>query len=456
MYLCLVLIFIIAFDLRSVPSVVAKEDPSLFEELKSFTDVLSIVKHDYVEEVGSKKLVEGSIKGLLNALDPHSSYLTPELYKELKVETSGAFGGLGIEITVKDGLIVVVSPIEGSPAERVGIKPGDAIVKINGKYAKDLSLVEAVNQMRGPKGSPIAVAIHRDGIENLLDFTMVRDNIRVKSVRSRMLENGYAYIRLAQFQDDSSRDLKAALDALRDQNKSELKGLILDLRNNPGGLLPEAVKVGDLFIDDGLIVYTDGRVENQKQKFYAHKRGTEAQYPLIVMINGGSASASEIVAGALQDAGRGLVLGTKSFGKGSVQTITPLENGGAVRLTTALYFTRNGRSIQAKGIEPDIAVADKVDPKPLAAETSSGDESRYLKESDLPGAIENPQGGANSEGGNESKKSSEAKKTNKELFQELAERRNLEKMDLGKLLAEDPQLNRAFELLKTYNVFKKI
>src|SRR5918992_4165713 len=324
-----------------VPNVAAvgRQD---YESLESFSNILAIVRKNYVEEVETKNLVNGAINGMLHSLDPHSAYLTPDLYKELQMDTQGRFGGLGIEITVKNGVLTVVSPIEDTPAFKAGIKPGDMIFKIEDEFTKDMTLVDAVKKMRGPKGTKVRISVKREGVPELIDYTLERDTIRVQSVRSRVLDEGYVYVRLAQFQERSDRDLQRALEKLAGE-KSGLKGLVLDLRNNPGGLLTQAVRVSDIFLDSGLIVYTDGRIESQKQKFFAQKDSSSMDFPLVVLVNGGSASASEIVAGALQDHKRAVVLGTKTFGKGSVQTILPLDDNSALRLTTARYFTPNGR-----------------------------------------------------------------------------------------------------------------
>jgi carboxyl-terminal processing protease len=327
-----------------------------YESIELFTDVLSIVKKNYVEEVGTKKLIYGAINGMLTSLDPHSSFMPPDMYKEMKIDTKGSFGGLGIEITIKDGFLTVISPIEDTPAFKAGIKAGDQILKIEDKFTKDMSIMDAVKRMRGPKGSKITITIMRDGFERPKEFTLTRDIIQVKSVKFKTLDAGYGYVRIAQFQEKTDEDLAKALKALKDENKGTIKGLIIDLRNDPGGLLDQAVKVSDHFIEEGLIVYTEGRDPDSKMKFYAKKGGKEPRYPIVVLINGGSASASEIVAGALQDHNRAVIMGTQSFGKGSVQTIIPLSEDSGLRLTTALYYTPNGRSIQAKGIVPDITV----------------------------------------------------------------------------------------------------
>ena len=437
---------IIAVGGRSLPEVSAKENSQgLYEELKTFTDVLALVQRDYVRGVESKELVKGAIKGMLSTLDPHSGYLDPDFYKDLQVQTKGEFGGLGIEITIKDGLLVVVSPMEGSPAEKAGILPGDAIVKIEGKYTKEFSLVDAVKKLRGPKGSPIKISVHREGVEGLVDVTIIRDKIKVTSVRSRYLEDGFGYIRLNQFVEKSADDIKKGLANIRaTAPKGELRGLILDLRNNPGGLLTQAVRISDMFLEDGVIVYTDGRVETQKQKFFAHARGTEPAYPIVVIVNGGSASAAEIVAGAFKDHGRALILGTQTFGKGSVQTITPLDNGGALTLTTALYYTKSGRSLQAKGVEPDIILEVK---KPKEIRGGKKSELNRYRESDLPGAIKNPTNDKDYDG-NKLKEINKTRDENAEL-----KRIKPETVPLQEWLDRDPQMARALDLLKTFNIF---
>jgi carboxyl-terminal processing protease len=363
----------------------------LFKELKPFTDTLAIVKRDYVREVTDKELVEGAIKGMLAVLDPHSGYLDPDFYKDLKVQTKGEFGGLGLEISQKDGLLSVVSPMEGSPAEKAGVRAGDVIVKIDGKFTKDLSLPDAVKRLRGPKGSTVSVSVSRKGQSKLMEFSLVRDRIQVDSVKSRYLGEGYGYVRISQFMERTSDDVIAALKSLKDTAEGNtMKGVILDVRNNPGGLLTQAVRLSDIFLDEGVVVYTQGRIDSQKQKFFAHEKGTEPDYPIVILVNGGSASASEILAGALKDHGRAVIVGTQTFGKGSVQTITPLDNGGALTLTTALYYTKSGNSLQASGVAPDIEVKDEFD----IVEDEKGSVPLQLKvrEGDLPGAITNPDG----------------------------------------------------------------
>ena len=424
------------------------DDPLLY--LKNFTDVIALVQRNYVSDVKISDLVDGAVKGMLTALDPHSSYLPPEGYTELKVETKGEFGGLGIEISMKDGLLTVVSPIEDSPAQRVGIQPGDQIIKIGEEFTRELALADAVKKMRGPKGTPITLFIHRDGIRELIPVTVVRDIIKVKSVRSRMLDQEFGYVRLTQFQEDTADEFHTAMKKLTKEAKDKrLIGLVLDLRNNPGGLLNQAIRVSDEFLKDGLVVYTDGRLESQKQKYFAHDDGDEPAFPLIVLVNGGSASASEIVSGALQDAGRALIVGTQSFGKGSVQTILPMESGAAVRLTTALYFTRNGRSIQAQGITPDITVQGKS-PTPLKADKNV-EKLNLIKESDLPGAIKNPNGSPKSPSKPDVQEPNEPEtKDSDEEEQDFKTRKDLMKIPLAELLENDPQISASYKLLKEW------
>ncbi len=327
-----------------------------YETLKLFTEVLSIVQSQYVDEVPPKELIYSAIKGTLRGLDPHSSFLDPEMYREMQVETTGSFGGLGIEITLKDDALTVVSPIDGTPAHRAGIQSGDRIVKIEGLPTKDMSLADAVKRMRGKPGTKVTITIMREGWTEPKDFPITREQIRVQSVRTQELDAGIGYVRLRQFQEQSPNDLEGALEKFT-RNGARLQGFVLDLRNDPGGLLTAAVEVSEKFLEEGrLIVYTEGRVRNQSMRFTAHGKKPYLDFPMVVLVNQGSASASEIVAGALQDWGRAIVLGTQTFGKGSVQTIIPLSDGSGLRLTTAKYFTPKGRSIHNKGITPDIIV----------------------------------------------------------------------------------------------------
>jgi len=353
-----------------------------YEDLRTFTDIFGLIKRDYVEPVSDKKLLEDAVKGMLSGLDPHSAYLVAEEYQELKEGTTGQFGGLGIEVTMENGFIKVVSPIDDTPAQKAGIKTGDLIIKLDDIPVKGMSLTDAVKKMRGEPGSKIVLTIVREGEDAPLKLTLTRDIIKVKSVKSRMLEKGYGYVRISSFQSGTGDGLKEALAALKKENGGALKGLVLDLRNNPGGVLNAAVEVSDAFIKSGLIVYTEGRIANSEMRFNAASDDLLDGAPIVVLINGGSASASEIVAGALQDQKRAVIMGEKSFGKGSVQTILPTSNGAAVKLTTARYFTPSGRSIQAEGIEPDIPLArvklealDKTDFTPI----KEADLSHHLK-----------------------------------------------------------------------------
>ena len=355
------------------------EEVNPYQDLQQLTDVMAIIRRNYVDEVPLKTLVDGAIRGMLAALDPHSSFLAPEDYKEMQDDMSGEFIGLGLDVTIRNDELLVIAPMEGSPAEKAGIIAGDRVVKIGNRYTRDLeNVMEALRLLRGVKGSSATLTIMRDGFDSPKEFTLQRDVIKIISVRSRILEAGYAYLRIAQFQATTSSEVARELARLHQESPAGLSGLILDLRNNSGGLLDQAVNVSNFFLEKGLIVYTEGREAESQLQFSAQQRGTEPYYPLIVLINGGSASAAEIVAGALKDHGRALLLGTKSFGKGSVQTIVPLRDDYGLRLTTARYFTPLGTSIQALGITPDIIVAARQEKDRLAM----GDE--HFSEKDLP------------------------------------------------------------------------
>ncbi|QPK62518.1 S41 family peptidase [Methylomonas sp. LL1] len=354
-----------------------------FDELRTFTEIFGRIKQDYVEQVSDKKLLEDAIRGMLSGLDPHSAYLASEEYKELQEGTTGQFGGLGIEVGMENGFVKVVSPIDDTPAQKAGIKAGDLIVRLDDKPVKGMTLAEAVKLMRGEPGSQIVLTVIREGAEAPLKFELTRDIIKVKSVKSRMLEKNYGYLRISSFQSGTGESLLEAISELKKENEGPLKGVVLDLRNNPGGVLNAAVDVSDAFIESGLIVYTEGRIKNSEMRFNATPDDVINGAPIVVLINGGSASASEIVAGALQDHKRAIIMGEKSFGKGSVQTILPTSNGAAVKLTTARYFTPSGRSIQAEGIEPDVSLA-RV--KLEALEKAKIDS---IKEADLSGHLTN-------------------------------------------------------------------
>ena len=347
------LLIVLTLSLGGTVASKSADNSPTYEQLRLFTEVLSIVQNQYVDDVPPKDLIYSAIKGTLRGLDPHSSFLDPDSLKEMQVETSGSFGGLGIEITLRDDILTVVSPIDGTPAFRAGLQPGDRIVKIDGLTTKDLQLSDAVKRMRGKPGSKVTITVVREGWTEPKDFEIQREIIHVQSVRPYDLGQGIGYIKLRQFQEQTAHDLQGALDKL---TESGMKMLVLDLRNNPGGLLTAAVEVSEKFLPDGkLVVYTEGRVRNQNMRFSAHAK-RPVTIPMVVLVNNGSASASEIVAGALQDWQRAKIVGTQSFGKGSVQTIIPLSDGAGLRLTTAKYFTPKGRSIQGKGITPDIVV----------------------------------------------------------------------------------------------------
>ncbi|MEA3278170.1 MAG: S41 family peptidase [Pseudomonadota bacterium] len=325
-------------------------------ELRTFAEVFGRIKSDYVESVDDKSLLESAIRGMLSGLDPHSSYLDKEEYHDLQVGTSGEFGGLGIEVGMEDGFVKVIAPIDDTPAQRAGLQAGDLIIRIDDQPVKGMSLNEAVNLMRGKPGTEIRLTVMREGGDRPFRVDLVRDIIQVASVKSRTLEPGYGYVRVSHFQSHTTEDLLKAVGELKEENGGALKGLVLDLRNNPGGVLNSAVGVSDAFLGGGLIVYTKGRVDDSELQFKAGPDDVLKGAPLVVLINGGSASASEIVAGALQDHRRAIIMGSPTFGKGSVQTIVPIDNTTALKLTTARYFTPSGRSIQAQGIVPDIAL----------------------------------------------------------------------------------------------------
>jgi len=439
-------------------------EPLPLEDLRAFSEIFGKIKSDYVEPVEDKKLITEAINGMLSGLDPHSSYLDNEAFKELQVGTQGEFGGLGIEVSMEDGFVKVVSPIEDTPAFKAGVKSGDLVIKLDDTPVKGMTLNDAVKRMRGKPGTDIILTIIRKGENKPLTLTLTRAVIKIKSVKYKLLESGFGYVRITQFQEHSGENLVDALKDLGEQNKGALKGLVLDLRNDPGGLLNTAVSVSGAFLKQGdLVVYTDGRTEDAKMRLtnarenYLHPGETDylkllpvwvKTVPLVVLVNGGSASASEIVAGALQDHKRALIVGTQSFGKGSVQTILPLNNGTAIKLTTARYFTPGGRSIQAKGITPDIIVED--------ATVSSGDTPRMeVREADLErhlsnaneeGAVKSPHAPKDDKSKDEKSKDDKAKGGKKDGKPAL---------EPGEIVSKsDYQVNQALILLKGVNLLQ--
>ncbi|MEE8127033.1 MAG: S41 family peptidase, partial [Nitrospinaceae bacterium] len=418
-----------------------------------FSEILSLLEANYVEKVDANDLVDGAIRGMLKTLDPHTSYLPPEAFTQMKVETSGRFGGLGIEITIRKGILTVVAPIEDTPAFKAGVKAGDRIIKIEDESTLDMTLSDAVERLRGKIDTEVNITIFREGMEEPLEVTLVRANIQVKSVKSKIYEGSIGYVRIRSFTKTTSRDLDKVLDEFREKN---VKKLVLDLRNNPGGLLNQAVEVSDRFLKpENLIVYTQGRTEEQNMRFTTHDRVQRVTYPMIILVNSGSASASEIVAGALQDSNRAIILGTQTFGKGSVQTIIPLSDGSALRLTTARYYTPSGRVIQENGIVPDIVVEAPV----VSAKMRNGNEGKsdegvnkekakmrkFLREKDLKKHLK----GKKSFGEEESKPKDE-KKTEEELKKEEL------MASLKEDLEKDIQLKEAIALLKGWSVMSKV
>ncbi len=410
-----------------------------YKQLETFTAVLHMIDQNYVEEVDSKKLIEGAINGMLSSLDPHSSYMSPEDFKELQIETQGSFSGIGIEITMKDSILTVVSPIDDTPAFKSGLKAGDKILKIEGETTKNITLMGAVKKLRGPKGTDVTISIHREGWTELKDFTLTRADIPLLSVKSKILEPGYGYLRIRSFQANTTRDFKEALQKI--SKEQPLEGLVLDLRNNPGGLLEQSVRISDIFLEDGLIVYTKARKKENNLSFSAHKNYLKYDCPIVVLVNEGSASASEIVAGALQDHKRALILGAQTFGKGSVQTIHPMASGAGVRLTTALYYTPSGRSIQAKGITPDIIIPSTFLSKEELdrRKEKSKEKPKFIKEADLLHHFENK-----SEGDS-------PKEVQKEPSKEDAAKDKL--AEIKEQIEQDNQLKQALMILKGAAIF---
>ena len=425
---------------------IEKDKQDAYNKLKVFSEVLSLIESNYVESVEKKTMIEGAISGMVKSLDPHTSYMPPVSYKEMQVETTGKFGGLGIEISLRDGVLTVVSPIDDTPAFKVGIKPGDKIIKIEDESTLDMTLQDAVSLLRGETGSPVHITIFRESFKIPKEFTIVRDIIKVRSVVKKLYKKDIGYIKIRSFSKNTSLDLDKALAELKSK---EISKLILDLRNNPGGLLNQAVEVTDRFLNrENLIVYTKGRSDEQNMRFTSHDKVAGVSYPLIILVNGGSASASEIVAGALQDLNRAIVVGTPTFGKGSVQTIIPLSDGSALRLTTARYYTPSGRVIQENGIEPDITIERQVPEEVGKAEKEKEPEEktrlrRFLREKDLKKHLK----GKSSIGGAVEEESSE---------KNTIEKGEAEETSLNEDLAKDNQLQHAVSLLSGWEVMKKV
>jgi len=415
-------------------------NPGSYDKLKVFSEILALLESNYVESVEPQKLIEGAINGMLKTLDPHTSYLPPESFKQMKVETSGKFGGLGVEITVRDGILTVVSPIEGTPAYKAGIKAGDKIIKIEDESTLDMSLSDAVGLLRGERGSDVEITIFRKGMETPKVVTITRDIIKVQSVKKRVYQGSIGYIKIRNFTKTVSQDLDRYL---HEFEENRIQKLILDLRSNPGGLLNQAVEVADRFLDkENLIVYTQGRSDEQNMRFTTHEQRKHFRYPMIILVNGGSASASEIVAGALQDMGRAVVLGTQTFGKGSVQTIIPLSDGSALRLTTARYYTPSGRVIQENGITPDIIIDEEaVEEEPVAEKTDAEKQKeeirRFLREKDL-------------------KQHLKGKKSIEGTEEDMTEEEKEELMAAAEELESDVQLREAVSLLQGWSVMSKV
>jgi carboxyl-terminal processing protease len=402
-----------------------------YEGLKVFSDVIELIENNYVDEVDTKKLVEEAVRGMVNSLDPHSALLPPEAFKELQIDTHGEFTGIGIHVTMRNNLVTVISPIEGTPAYKAGIKAGDKIVKVDGEPTEDLR--EAVKRMRGPKGTEVVITILREGETEPLEFNIVRDVIPIYSVKHDLLKPGYGYVWITNFRDNTSEDLIKALEEL-EGGETSIKGLVLDLRDNPGGILSQAIQVSDIFLEEGEILSIKGRLKKHTKVFNAHVDEVPRNYPIVVLINGGSASASEIVAGALQDHKRALIMGTTSFGKGSVQTVETLRDGYGLKFTIARYYTPSGRSIQAKGVVPDIEVsAGRIDENVNKPED-------LIKEKDLKNHL-------NAEGEGESPE----KKSNRQMRLE-SRHSPVENLDLLK----DKQVHRALDLLVSYDIFAQL
>jgi len=424
-----------------------------YENLELFQKVLHFVEANYVDEIKNKDLMYGAIKGMLETLDPHSNFLPPDVFKDMKIDTSGKFGGLGIEIGMKDNVLTVIAPIEDTPAWKAGLKPNDRIVKINNESTKGMTLVEAVSKMRGKRGTDVSLSIFRDGFEKIKDVKVTRDIIKIQAVKSEELEPQFGYVRLASFNENAATDVKKAIEKIESGGKGKLRGLVFDMRTNPGGLLDQAVEVSSLFIDEGVVVSTIGRNRDQKEVKYARKGVARKDFPVAILVNSSSASAAEIVAGALQDHHRAIIMGTPTFGKGSVQTVIELGQDMGLKLTIARYYTPSGRSIQEKGVHPDI-ILDDFDPKILAEARRKQD---YIRERDLKGHMVNT---------DEEKEVKEYKKEELESLGKKDKDGKGDKADKSKddddmspmkfNAKEDYQVREALNYLKSYEIFKKL
>ncbi|MBW1897931.1 MAG: S41 family peptidase [Deltaproteobacteria bacterium] len=424
---------------------VSASSDDTYRSLKIFSDVIEQLENNYVEEVDSKELIQKAIQGMVQSLDPHSTYLPPDAFELLQDDTKGEFSGVGIVITARKGMLIVVSPIEGTPAYRAGIKAGDIIYKVDGTPTREITIGETVKKIKGPKGTSVTLTILRKGSSKPIDFKIVRNVIPIESVRHIMLNSKYGYVRIYNFTEKTTYDIEGALDEL-ESGETELKGLIMDIRDNPGGLLPQAIGVSELFLEEGTILSIKGRLKKHTQIYKAHKNEKKRDYPIIVLINGGSASASEIVAGALQDHKRALVLGTTSFGKGSVQTVKPLRDGSGLKFTIARYYTPSGQSIQAKGIEPDIILKRKMIEE---TETEEDWEDIYnIKEKDLKNHLE-------AEPDKKSEKNFKSGKEEESTSDSSLEHTEFAALNL-KTLMLDNQVSRALDILVSYEIFKNL
>lgn len=439
--LLMVMVVVIAGVLGTgIATKVLATQSETYEKLKIFSEVLYLIQTNYVDEVDLQEVIYGGIQGMLKTLDPHSSFMPPEVYQEMQVETSGQFGGLGIQIGIKDDQLTVIAPIDDTPAFRAGIEAGDLILKIDGTSTKDMLVTDAVKLLRGPKGTTVTITIMRGGFEKPKDFTITRDIIEIKSVVSKMLVHNIGYVRLRQFQENSAEEMENALNELESQG---MEALVLDLRSNPGGLLNSAIEIADKFLDKGkLIVYTEGRKKTQDMRFVAHGELTHPNYPMVILVNHGSASASEIVAGALQAHSRAILLGTQTYGKGSVQSVIPLSDNSGLRLTTAKYFTPDGRSIHEKGIAPDIVVSLESTTKPAEQKESEQKDDEEI-ESDPPTPQPEPT------------VVEPTPPSEKPAEEPGNEKQDQAQQEIERILKNDVQLQRAVDVLKGVLIFEK-